>query len=286
MMDFLLEPLQYSFIVRALLAAVIVGVVGSILGVYIVLRGMAFLGDAMAHTILPGVVVAFLLGWPLAIGALIMGILTALGIGLLTERTSLKEDTAIGVIFAGLFALGVAMLSTRGNYSIDLAHFLFGNMLGVSPLDLAVTTALGFIVLLLVYLFYKEFLVLSFDPVLAETLRLPTKFLNYLLLMLIAVTIVVALQVVGVALILAILVIPAASASFLTHRLPSMMVVSAAIGVFSGVTGVYVSYYLNIASGPAVVLVATCVFLLILGLAAIRNRRSVPAITALDMETS
>ncbi|MBW7959322.1 MAG: metal ABC transporter permease [Anaerolineae bacterium] len=286
MMDFLLEPLQYSFIVRALLAAVIVGVVGSILGVYIVLRGMAFLGDAMAHTILPGVVVAFLLGWPLAIGALIMGILTALGIGLLTERTSLKEDTAIGVIFAGLFALGVAMLSTRGNYSIDLAHFLFGNMLGVSPIDLAVTAVLGFVVLLLVYLFYKEFLVLSFDPVLAETLRLPTKFLNYLLLMLIAVTIVVALQVVGVALILAILVIPAASASFLTHRLPSMMVVSAAIGVFSGVTGVYVSYYLNIASGPAVVLVATCVFLLILGLAAIRNRRSVPVITALDMETS
>lgn len=286
MMDFLLEPLQYSFIVRALLAAVIVGVVGSILGVYIVLRGMAFLGDAMAHTILPGVVVAFLLGWPLAIGALIMGILTALGIGLLTERTSLKEDTAIGVIFAGLFALGVAMLSTRGNYSIDLAHFLFGNMLGVSPIDLAVTAVLGFVVLLLVYLFYKEFLVLSFDPVLAETLRLPTKFLNYLLLMLIAVTIVVALQVVGVALILAILVIPAASASFLTHRLPSMMVVSTAIGVFSGVTGVYVSYYLNIASGPAVVLVATCVFLLILGLAAIRNRRSVPVITALDMETS
>jgi len=286
MMDFLLEPLQYSFIVRALLAAVIVGVVGSILGVYIVLRGMAFLGDAMAHTILPGVVVAFLLGWPLAIGALIMGILTALGIGLLTERTSLKEDTAIGVIFAGLFALGVAMLSTRGNYSIDLAHFLFGNMLGVSPIDLAVTAVLGFVVLLLVYLFYKEFLVLSFDPVLAETLRLPTKFLNYLLFMLIAVTIVVALQVVGVALILAILVIPAASASFLTHRLPSMMVVSAAIGVFSGVTGVYVSYYLNIASGPAVVLVATCVFLLILGLAAIRNRRSVPVITALDMETS
>ncbi|HNS39401.1 MAG TPA: metal ABC transporter permease, partial [Promineifilum sp.] len=242
--------------------------------------------DAMAHTILPGVVVAFLLGWPLAIGALIMGILTALGIGLLTERTSLKEDTAIGVIFAGLFALGVAMLSTRGNYNIDLAHFLFGNMLGVSPIDLAVTAVLGFVVLLLVYLFYKEFLVLSFDPVLAETLRLPTKFLNYLLLMLIAVTIVVALQVVGVALILAILVIPAASASFLTHRLPSMMVVSAAIGVFSGVTGVYVSYYLNIASGPAVVLVATCVFLLILGLAAIRNRRSVPVITALDMETS
>lgn len=276
-MDWLLEPLQYDFIVRALLAAVVVGVVCSILGVYIVLRGMAFLGDAMAHTILPGVVVAFLLGWPLAVGALIMGVVTALGIGALTERTSLKEDTAIGVIFAGLFALGVAMLSTRGNYSMDLAHFLFGNMLGVSSLDLALTAALGFVVLLLIYLFYKEFLVLSFDPLLAETLRLPTKFLNYLLLMLIAVTIVVALQVVGVALMLAILVTPAAAASFLTHRLPSMMVLSAAIGVFSGVTGVYASYYLNIASGPAVVLAATLVFLIVLGLAAVRGRRPVAA---------
>lgn len=282
-MNFLLEPLQYSFIVRALLAAGVVGIVGSILGVYIVLRGMAFLGDAMAHTILPGVVVAFLLGWPLAIGALVMGILTALGIGMLTERTPLKEDTAIGVIFAGLFALGVALLSTRGNYSIDLAHFLFGNMLGVSATDLAVTAGLGFVVLLLIYLFYKEFLVISFDPVLAETLRLPTKFLNYLLLMLIAITIVVALQVVGVALILAILVIPAAAASFLTHRLPSMMIASAIIGVFSGVIGIYASYYLNIASGPAVVLVATLLFLIILGLSVARDRR-ILADTAVSME--
>ena len=272
-MDLLLEPLQYDFIVRALLAAIVVGVVCSILGVYIVLRGMAFLGDAMAHTILPGVVAAFLLGWPLAVGALTMGVLTALGIGVLTERTSLKEDTAIGVIFAGLFALGVAMLSLRGNYSIDLAHFLFGNLLGVSTADLGLTTSLGGGVLLLIFLFYKEFLVLSFDPLLAETLRLPTTFLNYLLLILIAVTIVVALQVVGVALMLAILVTPAATASFLTRRLPSMMAVSATIGVFSGVVGVYASYYLNIPSGPAVVLVATGIFLVVLAFAAVRERR-------------
>lgn len=272
-MDFLLEPLQYDFIVRALLAAGIVGVVCSILGVYIVLRGMAFLGDAMAHTILPGVVAAFLLGWPLAVGALIMGVLTALGIGVLTERTALKEDTAIGVIFAGLFALGVAMLSLRGNYSIDLAHFLFGNLLGVSSGDLLLTAVLGVVVLVLIFLFYKEFLVISFDPVLAETLRLPTRFLNYLLLILIAVTIVVALQVVGVALMLAILVTPAATASFVTRRLPSMMIVSAVIGVFSGVVGVYASYYLNIPSGPAVVLTATLIFLLGLAVAAGRNRR-------------
>ncbi len=279
-MSFLLDPLQYDFIVRALLAAAVVGVVCSVLGVYIVLRGMAFLGDAMAHTILPGVVVAFLLGWPLAVGALVMGVLTALGIGALTERTSLKEDTAIGVIFAGFFALGVAMLSLRGNYSIDLAHFLFGNLLGVSTGDLILMAALGFVVLALIFLFYKEFLVLSFDPLLAATLRLPARFLNYLLLMLIAVTIVVALQVVGVALMLAILVTPAATASFLTGRLPSMMAVSAAIGVFSGVAGVYASYYLNIASGPAVVLVATAIFLLVLGLSVVRRRAGVATVPA------
>ena len=270
-MSFLLDPLQYAFIVRALLAAVIVGVVCSVLGVYIVLRGMAFLGDAMAHTILPGIVVAYFLGWPLAVGALIMGVLTALGIGFLTRRAALQEDTAIGVIFAGFFALGVALLSL-GASSVDLAHFLFGNLLGVSTGDLLITAALGGLVLLLIFLFYKEFLVLSFDPLLATTLRLPTTFLHYLLLLLIAVTIVVALQVVGVALMLAILVTPAAAASFITHRLPTMMAVSALIGVVSGVTGVYAGYYLNIASGPAVVLAATLIFLVVLALSALRRR--------------
>ena len=270
-MNWLLAPLQYDFIVRALLAAVIVGVVCSVLGVYIVLRGMAFLGDAMSHTILPGVVAAYFLGWPLAVGALVMGVLTALGIGLLTRRTALKEDTAIGVIFAGFFALGVAMLSAGGS-TIDLAHFLFGNLLGVSSADLWLTATLGGLVLALIFLFYKEFLVLSFDPLLATTLRLPTTFLHYLLLLLIAVTIVVALQVVGVSLMLAILVTPAATASFVTHRLPSMMAVAALIGVVSGVTGVYASFYLDIASGPAVVLAATAIFLVVLAVTVARRR--------------
>jgi ABC-type Mn2+/Zn2+ transport system permease subunit len=267
MIDWFLEPLNYSFIVRALLAAVMVGVVCSVLGTYIVLRGMAFFGDALAHTILPGVVVAFLLGWPLAIGALIMGILTALGIGALTNRGVIKEDTAIGVTFAGFFALGVAMLSATGNYAVDLAHFLFGNLLGVSTTDLWVTFLLGGFVLLVIFLFYKEFLVISFDPVLATTLRLPTTFLRYLLLVLIAVTIVVSLQVVGIALMLAMLVTPAAAASLLTRRLPAMMAVAALIGGASGVIGIYASFYLNIASGPAVVLVATALFLLVFLLA-------------------
>ena len=258
--EWLLDPLRFAFIQRALLAAVTVGVVCSVLGTYVVLRGMAFFGDALAHTILPGVVVSFLLGWPLAIGALIMGVLTALGIGALTERGTLKEDTAIGVIFAGLFALGVAMLSATGDYSVDLAHFLFGNLLGVSAVDLWVSLGLGLLVLLLLALFYKELMIISFDPLLALTLRLPVRFLRYLLLVLIAVTIVVALQVVGIALMLAMLVTPAAAAQLLTRRLLPMMGVAAAIGAVSAVAGVYASFYFDIASGPAVVLVATLLF--------------------------
>lgn len=261
-MTWLLEPLSYSFIVRGLLASIIVGVVCSVLGTYVVLRGMAFFGDALAHTILPGVVVAFLLGWPLALGALVMGVLTAVGIGALSSQGVVKEDTAIGVIFAGTFALGVAMLSATGNYTVDLAHFLFGNLLGVSATDLWVTLGLGVVVLLTILLFYKEFLVISFDPTLAVTLRLPAEFLRYLLLVLIAITIVVALQVVGIALMVAMLVTPAATASLLTRRLAPMMGVAAAIGAASGVVGLYLSFYLNIASGPAVVLVTTLLFVL------------------------
>ena len=262
-MDWFLTPLQFDFMVRGLVAAVIVGVVCSVLGTYVVLRGMAFFGDALAHTILPGVVIAFLFGLPLALGALVFGILTALGIGVLTEQGTLKEDTAIGVLFAGLFALGIALISTTGNYTVDLAHFLFGNLLGVSAGDLWVIGGLAASVLATIFLFYKEFLVMSFDPLLAVTLRLPTRFFHYLLLVLIAVTVVTALQVVGIALMLAMFVTPAATASLLTRRLPTMMAVGALLGAFSGVAGLYASYYLNVASGAAVVLVATAVFVLV-----------------------
>ena len=262
MVEWLLEPLSFGFIVRGLIAAVLVGIVCPVIGTYVVLRGMAFFGDALAHTILPGVVVAFLLGWPLAVGALAMGILTALGIGALSSQGLVKEDTAIGVIFAGAFALGVAMLSTTGNYTIDLAHFLFGNLLGVSAADLWVIAGLGTIVLGTIFLFYKEFLVLSFDPTLAVTLRLPTIFLRYLLLTLIAVTVVVALEVVGIALVVAMLVTPAAAASLLTRRLLPMMLIAAVIGTIAAITGLYASFYLNVASGPAVVLLATLVFVI------------------------
>jgi manganese/iron transport system permease protein len=261
-LNLLFDPLTYPFMVRGLTASLMVGIVCSVLGTYVVLRGMAFFGDALAHTILPGVVIAYLLGWPLSLGALAAGVLTAVGIGALSTKGQIKEDTAIGVIFAGTFALGVALLSTVRSYATDLAHFLFGNVLGVSDADLWWIGILGALVLLTIFAFYKEFLVLSFDPILADTLRLPATSLRYLLLILIAATIVLSLQTVGVALMVAMLVTPAASASLITRRLPTMMVTSAAIGVFSAVTGLYLSYYRNIASGPAVVLIATVIFIL------------------------
>lgn len=256
----LIEPLHYGFMVRALLASLMVGVVCSTLGVYVILQGMAFFGDALAHAILPGIVLAYLLGWPLVVGALLFGILTSIGIGALSHQGKVREDTAIGIIFAGSFALGVAMLSTVGGYAVDLAHILFGDVLAVSTQDLWIMLGLSIGILLIVVLFYKELLVMTFDPMLAQVLRLPTTFLRYLLLILVALTIVIALQTVGIALVLAMLVTPAATAQLLTRRMHSMMIVAAICGMIANLIGLYVSYYVNIASGPAMVLVATLLF--------------------------
>jgi manganese/iron transport system permease protein len=264
-LSFFVEPLGYAFMARGLMAALIVGVVCATLGTYIVLRGMALFGNALAHAILPGVAVAYLAGGSgqprLFVGGLIAGIVTALGIGAISKG-GLKEDTAIGVIFAGMFAFGIALISTVRSYTVDLTHFLFGDVLGVSNSDLWLISIFGGLVILTILAFYKEFLVLSFDPILAKTLRLPTTFLNYLLLLLVAVTIVLSLQTVGIALMSAMLVTPAATAYLLTRRLPIMMALSATIGAASGVVGLYLSFYINIASGPAIVLVCTAAFLL------------------------
>jgi len=262
----LTDPLSYPFMVRGLLAAVMVGIVCALVGSYMILRGMAFFGDALSHAILPGVAVGYLIGGgvqgPLFWWALLTAILTAIGIGAVSKGAQLKEDTAIGIVFAGMFALGIAMISTMRSYTADLVHFLFGDVLGVSQSDLWLTAIFGSLVILTIVTLYKEFLVLSFDPILAATLRLPTTLLHYLLLILIAVAIVVSLQTVGIALMLAMLVTPAATAYLLTRRLPTMMALAAFIGAFSGVTGLYLSYYVSVASGAAIVLVCTTFFLL------------------------
>jgi manganese/iron transport system permease protein len=262
LMEIVLQPLRYPFMVRGLLASVMVGTLCAVVGSYVVLRGMAFFGDALAHAILPGVAASYLLGANLFWGALVMGLITALGIGYVSRRGQVKEDTAIGVIFAASLALGVAMLSTVRDYSVDLTHILFGNVLGVSTKDLWLAAGLSLVVLVVVVALYKELLLISFDPVLAATLRLPLTALQYLLLVLIALTIVVSLQTVGVALMVAMLVTPAATAYLLTRRLWHMMITGAVVGVISSVGGLYLSFYLNIASGAAVVLVCTAFFIL------------------------
>ncbi|MBW7884433.1 MAG: metal ABC transporter permease [Caldilineaceae bacterium] len=259
-LHWLTDPLSFGFMVRGLQAAIMVGIICPVIGSYMVLKGLSFFGDALSHAILPGVVLTYLFGWSLALGALIAGLAAAFLIGVISQRGELQEDTAIGIVFAGAFALGVAMLSTASSYAVDLTHILFGDVLGVSQSDLLVTLALGLVVLVTIALFYKEFLVLTFDPVLALVLRLPATFLRYLLLALIALTVVTALQTVGISLMLAMLVTPAATAQLLTRRLPAMMAVAALLGVAGNVTGLYLSYYLNIASGPAMVLVATVIF--------------------------
>jgi manganese/iron transport system permease protein len=249
---------------RGMIAAILVGVVCAVVGTYVVLRGMAFFGDALAHTVLPGIALGYLITGgarePLFWWALGTAVVAALGIGAISKNAEIKEDTAIGIIFAGMFALGIALISTVRSYAVDLSHFLFGDVLSVSPQSLWLILIFGGLVLLAVFAFYKEFLTLSFDPILAATLRLPVSLLNNLLLALIAVTVAVSLQTVGVALMVAMLVTPAASAYLLTQRLPRMMGLSAAFASLSGIIGLYLSYYLSIASGAAIVLTATFFF--------------------------
>lgn len=259
----LLTPLSYGFIQRGLLAAVMVGVLCSVIGCYIVLRSMAFLGDAMAHAVLPGVAAAYLLGRNLTLGALAAALVVALGVGLFSRRGMVKEDTAIGVLFAAALSLGIALISSFRTYAVDLSHILFGNVLGVSNFDLVLTAVLSTIVLIAILVFYRQFLVISFDPVLAATLRMRVGLFNNLLLVLLAVTIVISMQTVGVGLVAAMLVTPAATAYLLVRRLPSMMLLSALIGAGSSLVGLFASYYLNVASGAAIVLTTTIVFLMV-----------------------
>lgn len=269
LIDFLTTPLQYEFMQRGMIAAILVGIICAVVGTFVVLRGMAFFGDALAHTILPGIALGYLFSGgarePLFWWALGTAIVASLGIGAISKNSQIKEDTAIGIIFAGMFALGIALISTVRSYAVDLSHFLFGDVLSVSTQSLWLILLFGGIVLFVIFAFYKEFTTLSFDPILAATLRLPVDLLNNLLLVLIAVTVAVSLQTVGVALMVAMLVTPAATAYLLTNRLPRMMLLAAIFASLSGVIGLYFSYYLSIASGAAIVLTATFFFLLAFG---------------------
>jgi manganese/iron transport system permease protein len=270
--DFLLAPLEYEFFVRALVASALVGVACAVVGAFVVLKGMSFVGDAVSHSAFPGVVLAYLLGLPIILGGAVAAIGTALGIGALTRRSGLRADAVIGVLFAGMFALGVALFSSIPNYVGDLFHFLFGDVLGISFADLISLTVLASLLLLIVWVLWKELLFATFDPLGAGAAGLPVRRLDDLLLILIAVTIVVSLQAVGIVLVVAMITTPAATAQLLVKRFGQMIALAALIGVTSSLVGLYVSYALDIASGASIVLTETFAFLVALLITSVRKR--------------
>lgn len=270
--DFLLAPLEYEFFVRALVASALVGVACAVVGAFVVLKGMSFVGDAVSHSAFPGVVLAYLLGLPIALGGSVAAIGTALGIGALTRRSGLRADAVIGVLFAGMFALGVALFSSIPNYVGDLFHFLFGDVLGISFADLISLAVLASLLLLIVWVLWKELLFATFDPLGAGAAGLPVRRLDDLLLILIAVTIVVSLQAVGIVLVVAMITTPAATAQLLVKRFGQMIALAALIGVTASIAGLYVSFALDIASGAAIVLTETTAFLAALAVTSTRSR--------------
>ena len=261
-MDWLIEPFRYGFMQTALLAALLVGLTCAILGAYVVQRRLAFIGDALAHTTLPGLVVAHLFGWSLSLGALVTAVGTALGIGWVSRKQTIKEDTAIGVAFTGMFAFGVLLMSRARSFR-DLSHMLFGNILGVSSGDLMLMACVAGVVVASLFLFHKELELTSFDRTHAQVIGIKPEALNYLLLVLLALAIVTGIQAVGVILTSALLVTPAATASLLTDRFPRLMAIAALDAILSAVLGLYVSYYLEASSGAAIVLVCTLLFVLV-----------------------
>jgi manganese/iron transport system permease protein len=245
---------------RAFVAALIVGTLCSTIGVYVVLRKLAFIGDGIAHASFAGVVVAYIRGLDYYVGAAIVAIVTALGIGFVNRRGNVSLDTAIGVLFTGAFALGVFLMSRLQNYAVDLQSFLFGNILAVSKGDLILIVALSALVVASMVLLYRPLLYTSFDPVVAEASGINAGFVSYALLVLLALTIIISLETVGIVLVAALLVTPAASAYQLTRRFTRMLALSATIGAACAVLGLYASYYLQAASGATIVLLATAFF--------------------------
>ncbi|MCY3573131.1 MAG: metal ABC transporter permease [Chloroflexi bacterium] len=277
MVAFLAEPLQYNFIQRGMLALILVGGINAVVGCFVMVRSMAFFGDALAHSILPGIALSYTasggnIGSSLFFGGLGAGVFSAMVIAWLTRKQEIKEDSAIAIVFVTMFALGIAIISTQSSYAIDLTHILFGSINGISQQDLLIMAVMGAIVLVLIGLFYKEFLIISFDLSLAQSLKLPAEGLRLLLLILVAVTIVVSLQAVGIALMLALLITPVATARLLVKRLHHMLFLSSLLGIVSGIVGFYASYYLDIPSGACIVLVLSALFGLVFMMQSALNR--------------
>ena len=261
MLDWLTDPLEFRFMRLALIEVVVMGTVAGLLGTYVVIRGLAFVGDAIAHSVFPGVVIAFLLGSNLFVGGAIFGVLTALAISSLALTRRIREDTAIGIVFAGAFALGIVLISTSSGYTRDLASFLFGEILAVTTTDIVLSLSVGGAALVLAILLRRVLLLSSFDREMALAVGLPVFWLDTLLLMMITMTIVISLRAVGNVLVLAMFVTPAATARLWVDEVGQMMVLSALLGAAAGVLGLYISWYTDLAAGGVIVLTATSFFL-------------------------
>ncbi|MEC2056360.1 metal ABC transporter permease [Peribacillus psychrosaccharolyticus] len=260
-MAFIEAVIQYGFLQKALLTSVMVGIICGIIGCFIILRGMALMGDAISHAVLPGVAISYMLGINFLIGAVLSGIITAIGIGFVSQNSRIKNDISIGIMFTAAFALGIILITLMKS-STDLYHILFGNVLAVRPSDMWITLGIGTFVLLSIFLLYKEFLVTSFDSTMAEVYGLPVRLIHYFLMTLLTLVTVASLQTVGIILVVAMLITPAATAYLLTDRLSTMLFLSAGIGTLASIAGLYFSFTYNLASGATIVLVATFFFLL------------------------
>jgi manganese/iron transport system permease protein len=263
MLNFLIEPLQYGFMQRSLLVAIVVGIICAVVGSYLMVQRLALLGDAISHSVLPGLAIAFMLDINIFIGAFIAGLISTVCINIIRNNSKIKEDAAMGIVFSAFFALGITLITVvQKENKIDLNHFLFGNILGVSFPEVRDTIIIAVFVLLIVFLFYKELLFYTFDKLGAESVGLPVNLLDTGLMILIGLTIVASLKAVGVILVLSLLITPPSTAYLLVNRLNQVMLVGVFFGVISSISGMYLSYYFNLPSGPAIVLVATSFFIL------------------------
>ena len=260
-MNWLIAPLQYGFMVKALWVSALVGLVCAALSCFMILKGWALMGDAVSHAVLPGVVLAYVMNIPLAIGAFVFGVGSVVAIGFIQSHTRVKEDTVIGLVFTGLFALGIVLVS-KVKSSVDLGHILFGNVLGIGDGDIIQTVIIAAITLVTLALLRKDLILFCFDPTHARSIGLNTNFLYYVLLSLLSLTAVAGLQTVGIILVVAMLITPGATAYLLCDRFDRMALVAMTSGVFSSVLGTYISYHLDASTGGCIVVVQTLVFLI------------------------
>lgn len=260
-MNIFQDIFAYEFFQKALLTGLVVGIVCGVIGSFIVLRGLALMGDAISHAVLPGVAISFMLGINFFIGAVVVGLLAAIGIGFINQNSNIKNDSAIGIVFSTFFAIGVLLIA-KANTAMDLTEILFGNVLTVRDVDRTLTLIVAAVVIFVVVLFYKEFLMTTFDPTMAEASGMPVKTIHYGLMILLTLVTVVSLQTVGVVLVVSLLITPAATAYLLTKRMSSMIILSASLGGISAIIGLMFSFKFNLSSGPTIVLVATAFFLL------------------------